>query len=134
MLSLALFVLSVTGMGQENIVSGIEVHGNRRIPTETIKARMFAKAGDVYDEGALYRDFSSLWNTNYFEDIRFEREATPKGSLIIVYVKERPTIREVEYVGLNAVSKSDVLDRFKEAKVTSVSPESQYDPDEGDAG
>ncbi len=115
-------------MGQENVINAIEIHGNRRIPAETIKARMFTRSGDVYDEGGLYRDFMSLWNTNYFEDLRFEREPTPKGWIIHVYVKERPTIRDIEYVGLNAVSKSDVLDRFKEAKLTGVSNESQYDP------
>ena len=42
-------------------------------------------------------------------------------------MKERPTIREIDYVGLSSVSKSDVLDRFKEAKV-GLSVESQYDP------
>ncbi len=47
--------------------------------------------------------------------------------MLHIYVKERPTIREIDYVGLSAVSKSDVLDRFKEAKV-GLSPESQYDP------
>ena len=108
-------------------MAGIEIHGNRRIPSETIKARIFTRPGDVYDPAALERDFNSLWNTGYFEDIRFERERTPKGWIIHVYVKERPTIREIDYVGLNSVSKSDVLDRFKEAKV-GLSPESQYDP------
>lgn len=109
-------LLSLTSMGQENVISAIEIHGNRRIPAETIRARIYTRPGDVYDVGALERDFNSLWNTNYFQDIRFEREATPKGWIIHIYVKERPTIREIDYVGLNAVSKSDVLDRFKEAK------------------
>jgi outer membrane protein insertion porin family len=112
---------------QENLIVEIKVTGNRRIPAETIKARIFTKAGDVYDQAALERDFNSLWNTNYFEDIRFEREQTPKGWVIHVYVKERPTIREITYTGLSAVSTSDVLDRFKQAKV-GLSVESQYDP------
>src|SRR5579871_941854 len=122
-----ILLLSSVSIGQQELVAGIDVHGNRRIPQETIKARIFTRAGDVYDETALERDFNSLWNTGYFEDIRFEREQTAKGWLIHVYVKERPTIREIDYVGLNSVSKSDVLDRFKEAKV-GLSPESQYDP------
>ena len=53
--------------------------------------------------------------------------ADPQGLAIHVYVKERPTISEIEYLGLSSVSKSDVLDRFKERKV-GLSPESQYDP------
>ena len=113
--------------GQQELIAGFEVHGNRRIPAETIKARIFSRAGDVYDEAALERDFNSLWNTGYFEDIRFEREESPKGWIIHIYVKERPTIREINYEGLSSVSKSDVLDRFKERKV-GLSVESQYDP------
>lgn len=125
---MCIMAMSPLGWGQQQeLVAGIDVRGNRRIPQETIKARIFTRPGDVYDEAALERDFNSLWNTGYFEDIRFEREQTAKGWLIHVYVKERPTIREIDYVGLNSVSKSDVLDRFKEAKV-GLSPESQYDP------
>jgi outer membrane protein insertion porin family len=114
-------------LGQQDIITGIDIRGNRRIPADTIRARIFTRPGDVYDQAAIERDFNSLWNTDYFEDIRFEREQTPKGWLIHIYVKERPTIREIDYVGLSSVSKSDVLDRFKDRKV-GLSPESQYDP------
>jgi len=114
-------------VGQQDVIVAIEVHGNRRIPAETVRARIFTHAGDIYDQAAIERDFNSLWNTGYFEDIRFEREQSPKGWILHIYVKERPTIREINYVGLNSVSKSDVLDRFKEAKV-GLSVESQYDP------
>ena len=88
---------------------------------------IFTRPGDVYDQAAIERDFNSMWNTGYFEDLRIEREETSKGVILHVYVKEKPTIREIHYVGLNSVSQSDVLDRFKERKV-SVSQESQYDP------
>ena len=82
---------------------------------------------DVYDQTALERDFNSLWNTGYFDDLRIEREPSPKGWRIHVYVKEKPTIREIKYVGLSSVSQSDVLDKFKERKV-GLTQESQYDP------
>lgn len=112
---------------QTDVISEISVTGNRRIPAETVKARIFSKPGDIYDASALERDFNSLWNTGYFEDIKFLREQTPKGWRIIVQVKEKPTIREINYVGLSSVSNSDVLDRFKQEKV-GLTQESQYDP------
>jgi outer membrane protein insertion porin family len=124
----AVLLLASLGWAQQNnLIEEIQIHGNRRIPAETIRARMYTRAGDVYDANALNRDFMSLWNTGYFEDLRFEREASPKGWRIHVYVKEKPTIREITYVGLNSVSQSDVLDRYKERKV-GLSVESQYDP------
>ena len=110
-----------------DIVTDIQVHGQRAIPAETIRAHIFTRAGDVYDQAAIYRDFMSLWNTGYFEDIRFEREATTKGWVLHIYVKEKQRVREINYLGINAISKSDILDRFKQDKVT-LSPESQYDP------
>src|SRR5215470_5422802 len=122
-----LVLLCPRGWAQQDVITEIVVHGNRRIPAETIKARIYTKPGDVYDAAGLERDFNSLWNTTYFEDIRFEREQTPKGWRIHVYVKEKPTIREITYTGLSSVSTSDVLDRFKERKV-GLSVESQYDP------
>jgi outer membrane protein insertion porin family len=112
---------------QPDVVTAIEIHGNRSIPAETIRAHIFTRPGDIFDQNAIERDFNSLWNTNYFEDIRFEREATAKGWILHVYVKERPRVKDISYLGINAISKSDILDRFKTDKV-GLSPESQYDP------
>ena len=123
----AFIFLAGTCAAQEGVIEQIVIQGNRRIPAETIRARMFTKAGDVYDQQALERDFNSLWNTGYFDDLRIEREASAKGWIIHVYVKEKPTIREIKYVGLSSVSQSDVLDKFKERKV-GLTQESQYDP------
>lgn len=104
-----------------------QVIGNRRIPKESVLARLFSHQGDLYDPAVVERDFNSLWNTNYFDDVRIERADTPKCVQLVIYVREKPTIREINYKGLSAVSQSDVLDRFKKAKVP-LSVESQYDP------
>ena len=126
-LLLAVLLLAANCFAQQDVVSEIVIHGNRRIPADTIRARMFTKPGDVYDQAGLERDFNSLWNTGYFDDVRIEREQSSKGWIIHVYVKEKPTIREIKYVGLSSVSQSDVLDKFKEQKV-GLTQESQYDP------
>jgi outer membrane protein insertion porin family len=126
---LATLLLMTAGQAwaQSDVISEINVSGNRRIPAETIKARIFVKPGDIYDPAALERDFNSLWNTGYFEDVKILREQTAKGWRLIFQVKEKPTIREINYAGLSSVSNSDVLDRFKQDKVGLV-VESQYDP------
>ena len=114
-------------LAQQDLIVDIQVHGNRSVPADVVKAHIFSRVGDVYDQNAIERDFNSLWNTGFFEDIRFEREATPKGWIIHVYVKERSRVKQIYYSGINAISKSDILDRFKQDKV-GLSPESQYDP------
>ncbi|WP_425432385.1 outer membrane protein assembly factor BamA [Granulicella pectinivorans] len=104
-----------------------QVIGNRRIPKESVLARLFSHQGDLYDAALVERDFNSLWNTGYFDDIHIERADTPACVQLIVVVREKPTIREINYKGVNAVSQSDILDRFKKAKVP-LTVESQYDP------
>jgi outer membrane protein insertion porin family len=104
-----------------------QVIGNRRIPKESVLARLFSRQNDIYDPLVVERDFNSLWNTGYFEDVQIERVDTPKCVQLVIIVKEKPTIREINYTGLNAVTVSDVLERFKKAKVP-LSVESQYDP------
>ena len=74
--SFLLAILLLVSMGaaqQNNVVAEIVIHGNRRIPADTIRARMFTRPGDIYDQAALERDFNSLWNTGYFDDLRIER-------------------------------------------------------------
>jgi outer membrane protein insertion porin family len=118
---------SLIAWAQQDVVQQIRVIGNRRIPRETVLARLFTHVGDTYDPATIERDFNSLWNTGYFENLQIAREDTPKGVVIDVIVKEKPTIREINYKGLNSVSTSDVLDRFKKEHV-SLSVESPYDP------
>ncbi|HEY2470986.1 MAG TPA: outer membrane protein assembly factor BamA [Terracidiphilus sp.] len=112
---------------QASTIDSIRVIGNRRIPKETILARMFSHTGETYDPVSIERDFNSLWNTGYFEDLRIEREDSAKGIILNVFVRERPTIREINYKGNSSVSTSDILDRFKKEKV-GLSVEGQYDP------
>ena len=126
--ALAMILCAGTTFAQGvDTIQQIRVIGNRRIPKETILARLFTHVGDVYDPISIERDFQSLWNTGYFDDLRIEREDTEKGIILDVFVREKPNIREINYKGLSTVSVSDVLDRFKKQKV-GLSVESQYDP------
>ena len=112
------------------VIDRIEFIGNRRIRSDTLKARIFSRDGDPYNEETLRRDFQALWNTQFFEDVKLSVEDSPDrpdGRIIIFEVKERPIIRRIRYEGIHSVSESDILDRFKEKKV-GLTVESQFDP------
>jgi len=126
LLALAVTAVTVDAQQAQNI-DQIRVIGNRRIPKETVLARLFTHPGDTYDSISVERDFNSLWNTGYFDDLRIEREDSEKGIILNIFLREKPTIREINYKGLSSISTSDVLDRFKKEKV-GLSVESQYDP------
>ena len=81
-MAVVLFQNGLLAQQQPDVITSIEIHGNRSIPADTIRAHIFTRPGDIFDQNAIERDFNSLWNTNYFEDIRFEREATAKGWIL----------------------------------------------------
>jgi len=115
---------------KQYVIERIDFLGNRRIRSDTLKARIFSREGDPYNEETLRRDFQALWNTQFFEDVKLRVEDSakrPDGKIIIFEVKERPQIRRIRYDGIHSVSESDILDRFKERKV-GLSVESQFDP------
>ncbi len=111
-----------------DVIEGITFRGSRRVPQDTLRALIRTRAGDVYNEEALRRDFMLLWNSNRFDDIQLQTEKGERGGIIVTFVvTERPVVRDIKYEGLKSASTSDVLDRFKERKVGLV-VESQYDP------
>jgi outer membrane protein insertion porin family len=115
------------GQPPEDVIEAIEFRGSRRVPQDTLRALIYTKRGDKYNEDALHRDFIALWNTGRFDDIRLEREPGETGWIIRYTVTERAVIRSIKYDGNKSITISEILDRFKERKVGLV-VESQYDP------
>ncbi|HEX4167588.1 MAG TPA: outer membrane protein assembly factor BamA [Bryobacteraceae bacterium] len=112
----------------ENIIEEVDFRGQRKVPQDTLRALIYTKKGDVYNEESIHRDFISLWNTGRFDDLRVETEKGPAGGIILRFVvTERRTVHVIDYTGNKSISKSEILDRFKERHVN-LSPESQFDP------
>jgi outer membrane protein insertion porin family len=109
------------------VIEDIVITGNRRIPKDTLRARILTRKGDPYDEDALRRDFNALWNSNLLDDIKLSTEDGTKGIIVTFTVRERPLIRKISYEGNKSLTQSEILDRFKERKV-GLSVESQFDP------
>ena len=110
-------------------IEQINFEGNRRIQRLVLQARIFSRVGDPYNPAALDRDYHALWNTGYFDDVYLTVEDStdkPNAKIVTFHVLERPTIRRIEYKGNKSVSESDILDRFKEAKLA-LTQDSQFD-------
>jgi outer membrane protein insertion porin family len=136
MRAVGLYMLAACGMAGQlpaqspAVVERIEFVGNRRIRTETLRARIFTRPGDPFREESLKRDFLALWNTQFFEDIQLRVEDSPgraNGKIVVFELKERPIIRRIRYEGIHSVTESDILDRFHDRKV-GLTVESQLDP------
>ena len=110
-----------------DIVEAVEVFGNRRIPSDTIKYNLQIKPGDVVNTAVIQRDMKALYALGYFDDIVVEEEEGDRGKIITFRVVEKPLIRIIDYEGHKSVTLSDILERLRERKV-GLSIEAPYDP------
>ncbi|MEO5925876.1 MAG: outer membrane protein assembly factor BamA [Bryobacteraceae bacterium] len=117
-----------TAAQASDVIDSIEFRGSRRVPQDTLRAIIFTKKGDLYNDQALHRDLITLWNQGRFDDIRMERERAETGGWIVRFVVvERPVVRTLEFAGAKTVTTSDILERFRDRRV-GLSVESQFDP------
>ncbi|MFQ5777900.1 MAG: outer membrane protein assembly factor BamA [Terriglobia bacterium] len=118
---------ALAAAAQSDVIADIRWEGLRRIPRDTMNARILTKKGDPYDVDGLKRDLRAVWNTNFFENVSIEVEDTPEGKIVYFIVQERPLIRRIEYDGLKSIPQSDLLEAFRELRV-GLTVEMQYDP------
>jgi outer membrane protein insertion porin family len=109
-------------------VENVEIQGNRRIPSDTIKYHIHTRQGSPFSMEVLRRDVKELYAQNYFEDIRVDEREGRNGAVVVVFVvSEKKLIRSLDFAGANSITRSDILDKLKEKKI-SVGQESPYDP------
>ena len=112
-------VFSVSGQGLENLplkvreltreiilvifeqkkITEIRVEGSQRIEADAITRIIKTDPGDIYSVKSLSDDLKAIYGMGYFDDVRIEAEDEPTGKKVIIYVKEKPTIRYVRFDG-----------------------------------
>jgi outer membrane protein insertion porin family len=86
------------------VVSDIRLEGLQRISDGTLLNYLPIVAGDPVDDNQITYAISELYKTGFFADIRLLRD----GDVLIVRVKERPSIANVEFDG-NSDIEDDAL-------------------------
>jgi outer membrane protein insertion porin family len=133
--ALALLAVILSGFGvyaaqipEGARVENVRIDGNKRVPSDSIKYRIQTKPGGVLNMNTIRRDVKELYAQNLFDDIRVDSEDGKTGGVVVVFtIKEKPLIRSVDFPGANSITRSDILDKLKEKKI-SISQESPYDP------
>ncbi len=103
------------------------VKGNRKVSADTVLFYMKSKANSVYSPDLLRSDFTSLWETGFFSDIRIESEPFNAGKRVTVTVVENPLISKVTYNTGRKIKEKDISEKLTEQNV-SLSPFTYYNP------
>jgi len=105
----------------------IRIEGAKYISIETYKYYIQSKEGEIYNEEKLKDDLLRLWKTDFFLDIRVEKEETSDGLIITFKVKEKPKIKEILYLGQKKLNISDIQKKLEESKID-LKADDYYDP------
>lgn len=98
-------------------IGRIYVDGNVRVSDGAFFGNLRLKPGDPFDEKAIFDEFRRLWDLNLFDDITVEsRQRDGEVHDLIFHVRDRPLINSVAFVGMKAVTESNILEQLSEAK------------------
>ena len=96
------------------IVSEIKIEGLQRIPDGTLLNYLPIVAGDPIDDNQITFAISELYKTGFFADIKLLRD----NDALIVRVKERSSIAEVDFTGNSDIDDDALKDALVDIGVT----------------
>jgi len=116
-LILAFLTFAVNGETEErNVVEDIRIEGTVRIDPETIFYYIKTAVGDPYDPEAIRKDFHSIYNTGLFDNVRILQKEGATGTILIIRVKEKPTIRNIEFRGTKVVTGETIKEQLEQVQ------------------
>jgi outer membrane protein assembly factor BamA len=92
------------------VIESVEIHGARRIPQDMLRVLLASRLGDTSSEETLRRDFTTLWNTMRFDDIKVETLRSERGGVIVRFIVTERAVQPVARI--SPVSTEAVLERF----------------------
>jgi len=104
------------------VITKIEIKGNRALEEETIRAMITAKVGDAYDADRVSDDIRALYTSGFVKDVTVDREFVDGGIVLTYTIVEKPIIHEVKFEGNKAINDDDLKG------IINIKPRSVYDP------
>ncbi|MEY3888258.1 MAG: outer membrane protein assembly factor BamA precursor [Pseudomonadota bacterium] len=96
----------------------IRVEGLQRIESGTVFASLPFRVGDIYNDESGSAAIRALFALGLFKDVRLDAQ----GDVLVVIVEERPSISEVEWVGLKEFDKDVLVKALKEVGIAEGRP------------
>lgn len=106
-------------LAQENpitcdTISAIEVRGNAKMSADAVRFDLTIKPGARWDDGAVHREYIRFWRRGLFSDLRFSKRCDPAGAVLVIDLRERPTLLSVTYDKSKDITQQQIEDYFKQ--------------------
>lgn len=95
-------------------VGEVKIEGNRIVRNTTILNRLEMKPGTQFRRSAIGQDIRNIYDLGHFDDVKISAEKTPDGEVdLLITLKERPFVREIEIDGNTVFTTDEILDQVK---------------------
>lgn len=91
------------------VIKDIRVEGIQRTEPGTVFSYLPVKVGDTLDDDRATASLHALFATGFFKDVEIRAEQ----NILVVVVKERPTVASVEIDGVKDFPKQQLIDNLK---------------------
>ncbi|HLF93329.1 MAG TPA: outer membrane protein assembly factor BamA [Planctomycetota bacterium] len=95
------------------VVKELTVEGNRRVQEAVILGRVKSAIGSTFSPNLLTEDLRSIFGLGFFDDVQMRIEDFEGGVKVTFVVKERPFVRDVDFVGNKRVGTSDLQEKVE---------------------
>ena len=110
---------SMTALALEPFkLKDIRIEGLQRVESGTVFASLPFRIGDLYNDDSGAAAIRALFALGLFKDVRLDAQ----GDVLVVIVEERPSISEVEWVGLKEFDKDVLIKALKEIGIAEGRP------------
>jgi len=92
------------------VVKDIRVEGIQRIEAGTVFSYLPVKVGETMDDQKAAVAIRALFGTGFFKDVSIEAD----GNVLVVAVQERPSIAQVEFIGVKEFEKDQLLKSLRQ--------------------
>jgi outer membrane protein insertion porin family len=107
-----LFTLgTAAALADEFVVQDIRVQGLQRLTPGTVFNYLPIEAGEKFTDQVSVEAVRALFKTGFFDDVRLERD----GNVLVIIVKERPTIGSIEITGNKDIKTEDLMKGLKQS-------------------
>ncbi|MEW6259406.1 MAG: outer membrane protein assembly factor BamA [Thermodesulfobacteriota bacterium] len=114
-------VVSAIGLKvfQREKIVDIRIVGNRRIEPDAIRRVVKTQIGDPYLQQNVSEDLKAIYAMGYFDDVRIDAETGSGGKILVITVREKPTVHMITFKG-NRVIEDDKLKESIDIKTGSI--------------
>jgi len=108
--------INVIKKSAENVVSEIQIRGNKNVSKALILNEVTLRVGSKVNPYLINRSIKNIQSLGIFENVFSDVQDGPEGKIVVFEVKEFPVIKDIELIGVKSVSPNVILEAIPSKK------------------